>query len=137
MTDFDCELLIQTTDPHAQFILFNILLSYGRRNNAFLRSYKRWQPLIPILIDQILVDLYADTEDTYFGSTAPSAGWNSASGSGKPLAIPIELKMRSLAVRLLYEVSRASKLNKQDLRASLLHLSKGSCKKAHRNGVRE
>lgn len=68
-------------------------------------------------MDHILVDIDPDVEDTYFGTTGPSTGWNMAGGSGRPLAVPIEVKMRSLAVKLLYEVSRASKLNKQDLRA--------------------
>lgn len=66
-------------------------------------------------MDHILIDIDPDIEDTYFGATGPSVGWNSASGSGRALTVPIEVKMRSLAVRLLYEVCRASKLNKQEL----------------------
>ena len=97
------------TDPHAQLILYNVLLHYGRRNSAFLRSYKRWQPLVPLLMDHVLVDIDPDIEDTYSGSASgPSTGW-------KGIAVPVEAKLRSLSVCLLYEVCRASKLSLQEL----------------------
>lgn len=111
-----CEILTDeaavNTDPHAQFILFSILLLYGRRNPSFLRSYKRWQPLFPHLMDHVLVDIDPDIEDTFSGSTStsgPSTGW-------KGLAIPIEARLRSLSVRLLYEVCRSSKLSIAELK---------------------
>ncbi|KAH8987606.1 hypothetical protein EDB92DRAFT_1948437 [Lactarius akahatsu] len=111
-----CEILTDeaamNTDPHAQFILFSILLLYGRRNPSFLRSYKRWQPLFPLLMDHVLVDIDPDIEDTFSGSTStsgPSTGW-------KGLAIAIEARLRSLSVRLLYEVCRSSKLTIAELK---------------------
>ncbi|KAA1472000.1 hypothetical protein DENSPDRAFT_150921 [Dentipellis sp. KUC8613] len=109
-----CEIMTDeggsNTDPHQQLILYNILLQYGRRNNAFLRTYKRWQPLVPLLMDHVLVDIDPDIDDVYSGSsTGPSSGW-------KGMSIPIEAMLRSLSVRLLYEVCRASKLSVQELR---------------------
>ncbi|TFY72553.1 hypothetical protein EVG20_g431 [Dentipellis fragilis] len=109
-----CEIMTDeggsNTDPHQQLILYNILLQYGRRNSAFLRTYKRWQPLVPLLMDHVLVDIDPDIDDVYSGSsTGPSTGW-------KGMSIPIEAMLRSLSVRLLYEVCRASKLSVQELR---------------------
>ncbi|KAH9974389.1 hypothetical protein BGW80DRAFT_1303690 [Lactifluus volemus] len=111
-----CEILTdevaQNTDPHAQFMLYNVLLYHGRCTPSFLRSQKRWQFLIPLLIDHVLVDMDPDIEDTFSGlshTSGPSTGW-------KGLAIPIEAKLRSLSVRLLYEVCRSSKMSIADLR---------------------
>ena len=92
-------------------MLYSILLYYGRRNPSFLRSHKRWQPLIPLLMDHVLVDIDPDIEDTFSGlapTSGPSTGW-------KGLVIPIEAKLRSLSVRLLYEVCRSSKLSMAEL----------------------
>jgi hypothetical protein len=99
-------------------MLYSILLYYGRRTAGFLRSQKRWQLLIPLLMDHVLVDIDPDVEDTFSGMTSasgPSTGW-------KGLVIPIEAKLRSLSVRLLYEVCRSSKFSIADLSQSL-HLS--------------
>ncbi|KAI0061223.1 hypothetical protein BV25DRAFT_1827099 [Artomyces pyxidatus] len=109
-----CEILtdqaIANTDPHAQLILYNVLLLHGRRNGSFLRSQKRWQPLLPLLMDHVLVTVDPDIEDTYTGSASgPSTGW-------KGSVIPIEAKLRSLSIRMLYEVCRASKLTIQELK---------------------
>ncbi|KAI0293024.1 hypothetical protein B0F90DRAFT_1811865 [Multifurca ochricompacta] len=109
-----CEILSDeaNTDPHIQFMLYSILLYYGRCNPNFLRSLKRWQPLVPLLIDHILVDADSDIEETFSASVSisgPSTGW-------KGLAIPIEARLRSLSVRLLYEVCRSSKLSIGDLK---------------------
>ncbi|TFK52944.1 hypothetical protein OE88DRAFT_1733924 [Heliocybe sulcata] len=107
-----CELLVDDaqnhTDPHCQFILYNVLLIYGRRNSTFLRSQKRWHPLVPFFIDHILIDIDPDVEDTYSGNAGPSGS--------RGLTIPIEVKLRSLSVRLLYEVCRVQKLSVYDLR---------------------
>jgi len=92
-------------------MLYSVLLYYGRRNPSFLRSHKRWQLLIPLLMDHVLIDIDPDIEDTFSGLTStsgPSTGW-------KGLVIPIEAKLRSLAVLLLYEVCRSSKLSIADL----------------------
>ncbi len=65
-------------------------------------------------MDHVLVDVDPDIEDTFSGSTStsgPSTGW-------KGLVIPIEARMRSLSVRLLYEVCRSSKLSIAELSMS-------------------
>jgi hypothetical protein len=104
----------QTTDPHRQLILYNILLMYGRRKADFLRSHKKWQPIIPLLMDYVLVDVDPEIDDTYVGSTA-----GSSSGWAKGLVVPIEAKLRSLSVRLMYEVCRVQKLSLHDLSGSI------------------
>ncbi|KAK2460866.1 hypothetical protein APHAL10511_007336 [Amanita phalloides] len=97
------------TDPHSQFIFYQVLLSYGQRRTPFLRNHKRWQPLLPLLMDHVLVDIDPDLEDTYFGTAGGSS-------SGAVVPVPIEAKLRSLSVRLLYEVCRVQKLSVTDLR---------------------
>ncbi|KAG5728408.1 hypothetical protein E4T56_gene18959 [Termitomyces sp. T112] len=108
-----CEILIRDlqsrTDPHAQFIFYHVLLCYGRRKTDFFRSHKRWQPLLPLLMDHILVEIDPDIEDAYFGVTG-------SSGRLAHVPIPIEAKLRGLGVQLLYEVCRVQKLSVQDLR---------------------
>ncbi|KAJ4490453.1 hypothetical protein J3R30DRAFT_3694098 [Lentinula aciculospora] len=102
------------TNPHFQFICFHVLLSFGRRRSDFFRSHKRWQPLLPFLMDHIHVEIDSDVEDTYFGN---SAGVGSGSGYvGANVPVPIEAKLRSLGVRLLYEMCRVQKLSILDLR---------------------
>jgi hypothetical protein len=103
----------QNTNPHSQLILYNILLSCGRRDTKFLRSRKRWQPLFPLLMDHVLVEIDPDIQDIYsgFGSNTISVG-----GSSVFVPVPIEAKLRSLCVRVLYEVCRVQKLSMQDLR---------------------
>ena len=62
-------------------------------------------------MDYILVDMDPDVEDTFSGlitTSGPSTGW-------KGIAIPIEARLRSLSVRLLYEVCRSSKMSIGDL----------------------
>ncbi|KZT04939.1 uncharacterized protein LAESUDRAFT_750873 [Laetiporus sulphureus 93-53] len=100
----------QATDPHQQFIIYSVLLAYGRRNPNFLRAQKRWQPLIPLLMDNVLMDIDPDVEDTFSGSTS-----GTSSGVPRAISVPIEAKLRSLSVRLLYEVCRVQKMSLQDL----------------------
>lgn len=111
-----CEILTDevavNTDPHAQFMLYSVLLYHGRSSPSFFRSHKHWQQLIPLLMDHILVDMDPDIEDTFSGlatTSGPSTGW-------RGLAIPIEARLRSLSVRLLYEVCRSSKMTIGDLK---------------------
>ncbi|KDQ56797.1 hypothetical protein JAAARDRAFT_36278 [Jaapia argillacea MUCL 33604] len=123
-----CEILLDdsqsSTDPHCQFILFTILLRYGRRHPSFLRSHKRWQPLIPLFMDHVLIDIDPDVEDTFTGYVAgsrdsvilPGGSAGGVGGWAKAVSIPIEVKLRTLSVRLLYEVCRVQKLSVQDLR---------------------
>ncbi|KAJ7594397.1 hypothetical protein C8J56DRAFT_821029 [Mycena floridula] len=111
-----CDILaadVQTnTNPHTQFIHYSVLMSFGSRKGEFLRSHKRWRPLIPLLMDHILVDIDSDVEDTFLGMT-PGAG---PSQGPSAIIVPIEAKLRTLAVRLLYEVCRVQKLSLPDLR---------------------
>ncbi|EGO01185.1 hypothetical protein SERLA73DRAFT_105792 [Serpula lacrymans var. lacrymans S7.3] len=113
-----CELLVDdvqsNTDPHFQLITFTVLLYFGRRKSSFLRSQKRWQPLVPLLMDHVLVDIDSDIEDVYLGTGSVSGGGSSRS-SMLVTPIAIEAKLRSLGVRLLYEVCRVQKLSVQDL----------------------
>ena len=44
---------LQNTDPHYEMVLYCVMLAYGRRSAAFLRSQKRWQPLLPLLMDHV------------------------------------------------------------------------------------
>lgn len=95
-------------------MLYSVLLCHGRRSPNFLRSHKHWQPLVPLLMDHVIVDIDPDVEGTFSGLAAtsgPSTGW-------KSLAIPIEARLRSLSVRLLYEVCRSSKFSIGDLSMS-------------------
>lgn len=98
------------TDPHTLFITYHILLAFGRRRPESLKNTKRWEPLLPLLMDYILVDVDPAVEDTFFGSGPAS------SDGVHPEPTPIEVKLRSLAVRVLYEVCRAHKLPNQGLR---------------------
>jgi len=62
---------------------------------------------MPLLMDHILVEIDHDIEDMYLGgSSRVSASF----------LIPIEAKLRSLGVILLYEVCSVQKLSVQDLR---------------------
>ncbi|GJE96647.1 DUF2013 domain-containing protein [Phanerochaete sordida] len=101
-----CDLLLDdaqtSTDPHTQLVLYNILLVYGRRNASFLRSTKRWQPIIPLLMDHVRLDL--------------DLGLDDGGVSTRGLAVPVEAKLQLLSVRLLYEVCRVQKLSMADLR---------------------
>ncbi|KZT64976.1 hypothetical protein DAEQUDRAFT_731946 [Daedalea quercina L-15889] len=109
MTKIICDDTQKATDPHEQLILYGILLAYGRRKDSFLRDQKRWQPLLPLLMDNVLVDVDPDVEDTFSGTTSGGSGYQRA------VAVPIEAKLRTQSVRLLYEVCRVRKMTLQDL----------------------
>jgi len=97
------------------YISYEILFYYGHRRLDVFRSHKRWQPLLPFLMDHVLVEIDPDIEDTYAGSTQVGR-----SNSFSSVPIPIEAKLRSLCVKLLYEVCRIQTLSVQDLSKSLL-----------------
>jgi hypothetical protein len=118
---------LQRTDPHSQLISYHVLLCYGRRRSDFFRSHKRWQPLLPLLMDHILVEIDHDVEDTYFGMAGGSTG------NPVTVPVPIEAKLRSLGVRLLYEVCRVQKLSVQDLSTSSIDSAKDPPYNACRN----
>ncbi|KAL0071200.1 pre-rRNA processing [Marasmius tenuissimus] len=97
-------------NPHFQFISYNLLLHFGKRRADFFRSTKRWKSLLPLLMDHVLVEIDSDVEDAYLGINRNSSGGHSN------VPVPIEAKLRSLGVMLLYEVCRVQKFNLQDLR---------------------
>ncbi len=92
-------------------ILYSVMISWGRRKPSFLRSQKRWQPLLPLLMDHIRLDVDPDLDDGFYG-----AGTESNSGAEHAIEVPIEAKLRSLSVRLLYEACRVQKMSIPDLR---------------------
>ena len=59
-------------------------------------GHKRWQGLIPLLMDHVKWSVDDD-------------------GYGSALGIPIEARLRLVCVRLLYEVCRVQKLDINDL----------------------
>ncbi|CAA7268812.1 unnamed protein product [Cyclocybe aegerita] len=109
-----CEIIVDdaqtTTDPHTVYIFYEVLFYHGHRRADVFRSHKRWQPLLPLLMDHVLVEMDPDVEDTYVGT----AVGRSTSLSSVP--IPIEAKLRSLCVKLLYEVCKVQTLTGQDLK---------------------
>ncbi|KAF8646745.1 hypothetical protein AX16_007072 [Volvariella volvacea WC 439] len=111
-----CDNLVEdvkkSTNPHEQLIYYHVLLCFGHRNPDFFRQQHRWEPLIQLLKDHVLVDIDSDVEDTYFGANGNSGGGVSAFD----VPVPIEAKLRSLAVRLLYEVCLVQKLSINDLK---------------------
>jgi hypothetical protein len=70
-------------------------------------------------MDHVLVEIDSYIEDTYFGSSG-AAGAGGSTGIGQvSIPVPIEAKLRTLGVRLLYEVCRVQKLGMPELRASI------------------
>jgi len=98
----------QTTNPHTLLILYKILLLRAQRSPSFPRALRKWQPLFPLFMDHILVEIDNDAAHYY-----------SAIGVG----VPIESRLRLLAVSLLYEVCRVQRIDTGDLRKGLfVHL---------------
>ncbi|KAI0343858.1 hypothetical protein BDW22DRAFT_1214156 [Trametopsis cervina] len=98
-----------TTDPHVQLILYNILLAHGRRKEGFFRSHKRLQPLFPLLMDHVRLEVEQDIDYVYTDSS--NTGY-----SNSTVTAPIEMKLKVLSVRLLYESCRVQKRSLADLR---------------------
>ncbi|KAG8950829.1 hypothetical protein FRC04_007061 [Tulasnella sp. 424] len=91
-------------DPHAQLILYKILLHHGYRYPAFFRNLRKWSPLIPFLMDHIVLEI-----DDVGGAATFGGG---AMGMG----IPIEARLRNISVVLLYEICRVQKIDAADLK---------------------
>ena len=94
---------------------------YGRAHPSFLRSQKKWQPLLPLLMDYVLLDFDPEVEDNYAGSVS-GAGW-----SRQAVVVPIEARLRLLAVGILYEVCRVQKFSIFDLSESCDYSSGERC----------
>ena len=62
-------------------------------------------------MDHIRLELDYDVDDMFIGGSASG----SSTGLPRALAVPIEAKLRSLSLRLLYEVLRVQKLSLNDL----------------------
>ncbi|KAH9934484.1 uncharacterized protein BXZ73DRAFT_45715 [Epithele typhae] len=107
-----CELMVEdaqtNTDPHYEMILYCVILAFGRRSAALHRSQKRWRALLPLLMDHVRSDVDPET-DCYSAS-------ESSLGATRSTVVPIEVKLRSLSVRLLYEVCHVQQMAQQDLR---------------------
>ncbi|EJD42059.1 hypothetical protein AURDEDRAFT_115206 [Auricularia subglabra TFB-10046 SS5] len=93
---------VSNSNPHAQLILHKTLLLYGRAHSAFLRSQPKWAPLIPLLMDHVAVDIDFDAFADLKGANAQ--------------AVPIEARLMTLAVGILYEVCRVQKFDITGLR---------------------
>ncbi|OBZ76877.1 Protein LDB17 [Grifola frondosa] len=61
-------------------------------------------------MDHVRLDVDPEVEDAFYGASG------SGSGGSRAIAVPIEAKLRSLSVRLLYEVCRVQSLSLHDLR---------------------
>lgn len=85
--------------------MYQILLQYGRMHSSFLRSHRKWKPLLPLLMDHVYLDFDPEVEDL-----VTSSNWN------KALPAPIEANLRILSVQILYEVCRVQKFSMTDLR---------------------
>ncbi|KAG8898101.1 hypothetical protein FRB99_007674 [Tulasnella sp. 403] len=94
------------TDPHAELILLRILLHYGCRHPSFFRSLRKWSPLLPFLMDHIMIDVDSTSANTWAGSAAGMMG----------LGVPVEVRLQTISVILLYEVCRVQKIDVADLR---------------------
>ncbi|CDZ96664.1 Coeffector of mDia Rho GTPase, regulates actin polymerization and cell adhesion turnover [Phaffia rhodozyma] len=83
-------------DPSFLYILLSILLLCGQQSPSIFKSYVRWRPVIPFLVnvlDQEIVDT----------SRVPCN------------EVSIELRLRAPCAHLLYELARVQKLDSSDL----------------------
>lgn len=71
-------------------------------------------------MDHILVEIDPDIEDTYAGTAVGKSYPNS-------VPIPIEAKLRSLCVKLLYEVCKVQSLSVQDLSEFYVPFTRLTC----------
>lgn len=102
-SDRSCELLIEhakvETDPHVLFILYTIFLARGRRHLSFFRSHAVWQPIIPLLMDNVIFEFQGDAMSDY-----------------------IESRLRFLAIEMLFQLCRLQKLTSAQLRKFVLEI---------------
>ncbi|KAH7091789.1 hypothetical protein BKA62DRAFT_723976 [Auriculariales sp. MPI-PUGE-AT-0066] len=101
MSNLLLEDAVANTNPHQQLVMHKTLLLYGRVHQPFLRSKPKWAPLLPILMDHVLVSIDFD---------ALPADRRATVGIGA-LSMPIEARLMTLAVGILYEVCRVQKFD--------------------------
>ncbi|KAH9944908.1 hypothetical protein B0H21DRAFT_823063 [Amylocystis lapponica] len=65
---------VQSTDY--ELILHHVVLSYGRWNSSFLRSLKRWEPLLPLLSDNVQLHVDLDVDDMCMKTTTSTSSGN-------------------------------------------------------------
>lgn len=70
-------------------------------------------------MDHVLLDIDPDVEDAFVGSGSHLVGVSARGGAS---VVPIEAKLRSLGVRILYEVCRVQKMTLQELSECFLAL---------------
>ncbi|KAF5375633.1 hypothetical protein D9757_008514 [Collybiopsis confluens] len=93
---------MENTDPHWVYVALHVLLCLGKRKKDFFRINARWEPLLPFLMDNIMLEVDEDEDER------PQAE------HGVP--VPIEAKLRGLSVELLYDMSRVQKWFMLDLK---------------------
>lgn len=125
LSDMLINMAASNTDPHCELIVHSALLMYGRRNPNFFHSRIKWRPILEILMGHVLVEMDEDIGGTVDLSHGPSA----ASGIG----VPIEARLRSLAISILYEACRVQKFDISDLRPFPTHTLAHAAHGAHRN----
>jgi hypothetical protein len=125
LSDTLINMAASNTDPHCELIVHSTLLMYGRRNPNFFHSRPKWRPILEILMGHVLVEMDEDVGGTVDLSHGPSA----ASGVG----VPIEARLRSLAISILYEACRVQKFDMSDLRLFSTHTLAHVAHGAHRN----
>src|SRR5258706_3936370 len=125
LSDMLINMAASNTDPHCELIVHSTLLIYGRRNPSFFHSRTKWRPILEILMGHVLVETHEDIG----GTGDPSHGASAASGLG----IPIEARLRSLAISILYEACRVQKFDISDLRLFPTHTLAHAAHGAHRN----
>ncbi|KIK63179.1 hypothetical protein GYMLUDRAFT_41504 [Collybiopsis luxurians FD-317 M1] len=91
----------ENTNPHWVYVALHVLLCYGRRKKDFFRVNACWEPLLPFLMDNIILEIDEDDDRTDSATNVP---------------VPIEAKLRSLSVELLYDMCRVQKWSVQDLK---------------------
>ncbi|KGB80112.1 hypothetical protein CNBG_5950 [Cryptococcus deuterogattii R265] len=84
----------ENTNPHDLYILYYIILYYGKRHPSLFRSHRKWRKLLPTLGEVVGLDV----EETFV--------------LGLP---PIETRIRLPATCLMYEVARVQKLTSSEL----------------------
>lgn len=107
--------ILQSTNPHTLYILYNILLYYGHKHHSLFRSHRKWRKLLASLCDTIIVEC-EDVRTIHDRSVIRHLLQSSRQAySGTSLLQPIEARLRLPAAMLMYEVCRVQKLTSAEL----------------------